>query len=337
MKNFTCACGHRVFFENTQCLNCKRRLGFDPLQHRFLALTKDSASGEWKTRENQVYKLCKNQLQYSVCNWLIPATAKSQYCLSCQLNEMIPAITAPKKRLWWGNMEAAKRRLLYTLLQLGLPVKSRKHHADGLAFAFMEDKRANPAVKEEYVSTGHANGLITVNLAEADDAARERTRLAMGEDYRTLLGHFRHESGHYYLRLLVRNTHFIDEFRHLFGDERQNYAQAIAKYYSTPPPPSWKTGYISDYAQAHPEEDWAECWAHYLHIIDTLDTAADFGIVECDPVHEPIDSWLHHWSRVTIILNGLNRSMGLRDAYPFVLSSQTLKKIRFVHRVACPK
>lgn len=195
----------------------------------------------------------------------------------------------------------------------------------------------NPEVEQEIVETGHAQGLITVYLAEADDVARESTRVAMGESYRTLLGHFRHESGHYYFDQLIKNTSWHDEFKKIFGDDNINYEQSLQNYYAHPPVPAAQSGFISDYAQSHPLEDWAECWAHYLHMMDTLETAATYGLAKHDPFTQDIDDWLAEWPRVTLILNELNRSMGLRDAYPFVLSEQSVRKLHFVHRVIDPR
>lgn len=336
MKNFECSCGQRVFFENTKCMNCSQFLGYDP--HIATMMNFSVEGDQWINQHHQTYRRCKNGIQYNVCNWMIPDSSSDEYCLSCSLNKMIPAITAPKKRQWWLNMENAKRRLVVTLLKLNLRVVSKNNHPEGLAFSFLEDQRTNPAVKEKFVATGHEEGLITVNLAEADDARRERTRVEMGELYRTLLGHFRHESGHYYFERLIRGSSLVDEFRELFGDERQDYSEALKKYYNEPAAFTASADYISDYAQSHPFEDWAESWAHYLHMVDTLETAYWAGMIDhdVDMSRHDIDQWLRDWSEVTVKLNSLNRSMGLKDAYPFVLSEKSLKKIRFVHRVVNP-
>ncbi len=335
MKNFYCGCGQTVFFENTQCTHCGSVLGFDAARLNHLAfnqvehrLLNAPAIG--------LYKRCRNGADYEVCNWVLPATDARDYCLACELNDLVPAVTDPKRRLWWAQLENAKKRLIYTLMSLGLPVRARRYEVDGLAFAFLEDRRANPSVEEEWVQTGYAQGLITVNLAEADDGNREMQRTRMGESYRTLLGHFRHESGHYYFEHLVQNSENIDGFRQLFGDESQPYEASLARYYAHPPPSARETGYISDYAQSHPLEDWAECWAHYLHIVDTLETAAEFGLTEREPLAQSTDHWLANWDRVVVVLNALNRSMGMRDAYPFVYSGATSQKIRFVHSVVNP-
>lgn len=358
MKTFHCVCGQRVFFENTRCNQCQRSLGFDP--ERLDMLSFDVGEGSaWRMASGQLspdqfasdqvdsahsasvqsgngsssaYKPCGNYINHDVCNWVLPAESPDKYCLACRLNQIIPAITAPDKRLWWAQMELAKRRLLTTLLRLKLKTVPKRDDPDGLGFAFLEDQRMNPRVREQFVATGHAQGLITVNLAEADPAQREKIRMQMGESYRTLLGHFRHESGHYYFDQLITSPERLAEFRALFGDEREDYDAALKRYYDNPTVPTQQTGHVSSYAQSHPLEDWAECWAHYLHMVDTLETAAEFGLVEDHFGNGDIDRCLRDWSEVTVALNSLNRSMGLQDACPFVYSEQTMDKVRFIHR-----
>jgi hypothetical protein len=229
-------------------------------------------------------------------------------------------------------MEAAKHRLLYSLLQLKLPIISKTENADsGLAFAFLDDKRYNPNAELEFVSTGHLNGLITVNMMEADPAARENARVEMLEEYRTLLGHFRHESGHYYWRRVVQDTQRIEAFRSIFGDERTDYAESLRNYYSHREIGGWHGKYISSYSRSHPWEDWAETWAHYLHIIDAMETAQVFGLTSLVLDGEDFQGILAEWSQLTIMLNEMNRSVGQFDAYPFVLSEKICAKLRFVH------
>jgi hypothetical protein len=89
-----------------------------------------------------------------------------------------------------------------------------------------------------------------------------------------LLGHFRHEVGHYFWdRLVATDPHQLEEFRVLFGDDRQDYGEALKRHYDEGAPANWQDTYISMYATMHPWEDFAETWAHYLHIVDTLETA----------------------------------------------------------------
>src|SRR5262245_38669455 len=210
-----------------------------------------------------------------------------------------------------------------------------------MAFKFMSD--AVPG--DPPVTTGHAGGVITLNVAEADDAERERRRMALGEPYRTLLGHMRHESGHYYWDRLVKNGPDLDGFRALFGDERPDYGAALQQYYEQGPGPDWPALYLSAYASAHPWEDWAETWAHYLHMTDVLETAAACGLsLRPGRADEPalktgaqnrapglFERLTSDWFSVTYVLNNLNRSLGLPDGYPFVLSPPVIEKLRFVH------
>ena len=352
MKNFLCSCGQVLFFENTQCTHCHRRLGFDPASRKLLALDPvrdlhSNATPRWRAAQTgQFYHRCCNDTEFDLCNWLVKTPGQA-YCLACSLNQTVPRIRAgsdwQQRHRWWRSMEQAKRRLLFTLLELGLPVQSKSENPQfGLAFAFLEDWRSNPLVDQAHVLTGHARGLITVNLAEADHVLREQARQRLGEPYRTLLGHFRHESGHYYFDHLIVTAADHEEFRALFGDERADYDLAIDDYYAVGLEREKRPDMISAYAQVHPLEDWAECWAHYLHMVDTLETAAQFGLPRSgeacgdQTVDLCIEQQIEQWSQVSAMLNSLNRSMGLEDAYPFVLSAQTLNKIRFVHRKIYP-
>ena len=279
--------------------------------------------------------LCKNSADYGVCNWLVTDPGAS-YCMSCSLNETIPNLLEAKRRRWWKSMEYAKRRLIYSLLSLQLPVIGKAEQETGLAFKFIEDQRTNPGVYEEHVNTGHYNGLITINIAEADHVSREISRQYTGELYRTLLGHFRHESGHYYYMKLVSKTPALAQFRELFGDETLDYGMALQNYYANKKSLSHDPMYISHYAQSLPLEDWAEVWAHYLHMVDTLETAGQFHLQQGATYLDDIEDTLQKWSELTLMMNALNRSMGLEDAYPFTLSALTMAKLRFVHALIYP-
>ncbi|MCH7817429.1 MAG: putative zinc-binding metallopeptidase, partial [Proteobacteria bacterium] len=317
--------------ENPQCLRCGNPVGYDPGSANMYPLADDLLQDSGTAP----LKLCKNSADYGVCNWLV-SNPKNSYCISCELNHTIPNLMAPGRRRWWQSLEQAKRRLIYSLLSLKLPVIGKHLDRQGLAFEFIEDQRTNPNVFEEHVNTGHENGLITINITEADHVNREISRQHTGELYRTLLGHFRHESGHYYFTRLVNSDESIGQFRELFGDERSNYKDALANYYANKSTMIRDPQLISFYAQAHPLEDWAEVWAHYMHMVDTLETAGEYQLRQGPSPLDAIDDTLLKWSELTLMLNALNRSMGLADAYPFVLSQQTLKKLRFVHGLICP-
>ena len=329
MIDFKCTCGQILFFENTACLHCGSRVGYEPVSRRMLPLS--AVAG--KRPRSPAGPLCRNGEEHEVCNWIVGGE-ELDYCLSCRLNQTIPNLLDGSRLHWWKQLEHAKRRLIYGLIALNLPVAGKQDSANGLAFRFIEDRRSNPNVIEEHVSTGHSEGVVTINVAEADDVRREIERQHSGELYRTLLGHFRHESGHYYFRLLIDSERRLQRFRDVFGDERQDYHAALNRYYSGPR--RRDPGFISAYAQSHPLEDWAEVWAHYLHMTDTLETARFYGLPQGSDHFDKLEDLLLKWSELTILLNSLNRSMGLEDAYPFVLSGATLRKLHFVHDLVCP-
>ncbi len=333
MKYFYCVCGQGLFYENTSCTNCGRTVGFDPDILSLISL--EPAENDFYSSvyvPDNKYRLCNNFHDYKNCNWLIPVSQPdNHYCVSCRLNILIPNLDNPKNLTRWSLIETAKRRLLYSLLRLKLPFTAQAQFSfDGIRFKFIEDKSTNPNVAEDVVTTGHHEGLITLNVIEADSEHREATRIEMNESYRTLLGHFRHESGHVYWELLIKNANLVDDFRQLFGDESQDYRSALDKYYQAGPSSDWLDNFISQYARSHPMEDWAETWAHFLHIYDTIETAVSHGVIEIDLGNASFDEWLSDWYKLTIFMNALNRSLGMQDAYPFVFSPAVIQKLRFV-------
>jgi len=235
MKTFHCThCQNLIFFENVRCLNCERSLAFLPDRGLMAALT-PSPDGLWRTElsdgESQGYRLCAHYNGVSVCNWVIPADDPSDFCRSCRLNQVIPDLSSERNAVAWFRLEVAKRRMLYTLLGFGLPVIPKSVDAvQGLAFEFLEDYSDGDAKR---VLTGHDNGLITLNIAEADDVHREKERTLQKEPYRTLLGHFRHEIGHYFWDRLVAGGPLLEPFRTTFGDERADYQAALQRHYRT--------------------------------------------------------------------------------------------------------
>ena len=345
MKTFYCDhCGSLVFFENVQCLKCDHALGFLPDVLDLSAL-ETAGENQWRaltaTANDRVYRRCQNGSENEVCNWLVPVDDTDPFCVACRLNDFIPNLSIPENLERWHKMELAKRRLIYTLLHLGLPLGGKKGRP-ALQFNFLADTPGGPRVL-----TGHKNGLITLNISEADDSEREKRRTSFHEPYRTPLGHFRHEVGHYYWDLLIPETSRLQRFRELFGDETQDYSAALKSYYERGAPADWQKHHVSAYASAHPWEDWAETWAHYLHMMDTIETAGSFGMTlrpkhpaaqtmtsDPKPVAEASDSFnsvLKNWMPLTYALNSLNRGMGLPDLYPFVLSAQAIDKMRFIH------
>ncbi|MEJ8839263.1 zinc-binding metallopeptidase family protein [Ramlibacter sp. AN1133] len=353
MKTFHCQfCGHPVFFENVQCLQCGSALAFLPDRLNMSAIEEvpDGDEGLWRPRGRGRkasalrYRLCHNHTTQNACNFAVPAQDPNRLCVSCRLTRVLPDLSVPENPLRWYRLETAKRRLFYTLAKLGLVAANPPAgSADGPVFEFLADLPGQP------VMTGHAQGVITLNVAEADDAERVRRREEMHEPYRTLLGHLRHESGHYYWDRLIDEGGRAESFRGVFGDERQDYQQALQAHYARGGTvPDWQESFVSQYASAHPWEDWAETWAHYLHMVDLLETAAAYNTrlripgqeLEVEEVVNPLETGypdfetlVEQWVPLTLLLNSLNRSLGQEDAYPFALSPGALDKLRYVHDV----
>lgn len=325
MQRFNCECGQPLFFDSVQCERCARGVGFDPELQQMVTLDDDRSS---------THRVCANSSQHGVCNWLVAHHSDESLCESCRLTQVIPNLSDPANLQRWARLEAAKRRLLYSIKTLRLDVRSKQQDPQsGLSFEFKLDRRTDPASLDDFVSTGHAGGVITINAREADPVQEVRTREHLNEPYRSLLGHMRHESGHYYWDRLIRDSKHLQAWRELFGDERLDYASAMQTYYDRGPSEDWPSQHISAYASAHPWEDWAETWAHYLHMQDTLETASSLGLLEhsTEPAQD-FDQQVNTWMQVAVTLNELNRSMGQDDPYPFVLEPTVIEKMRFIHQ-----
>jgi hypothetical protein len=346
MKLFSCQhCGHRLYFENTTCVRCKHRLGFIPSLMELSAL-EPAGDGLWDAlaAPGLIKRFCDNA-ERNACNWLVPSDGPERFCKACRHNRTVPDLTDEANVRDWRKMELAKHRLIYTLLRLELPLPNRADDPKaGLVFDFLADPPGPHGAK---VLTGHDEGLITLALKEADDAEREARRTAMGEPYRTLLGHFRHEVGHYYWDRLVRDGGHLAECRAVFGNDEENYEEALKRHYTEGAPANWQEHFVSTYATTHAWEDFAETWAHYLHIVDSLETASAFGLevhpemtadpdlhveIRLDPYHErDFGRLIAVWLPLTYAMNQMNRSMGLGDMYPFILSADAIRKLAFIH------
>ena len=350
MRTFHCDhCGQPIFFENVQCLRCGSALAFLPQRLAMCAVEPaPGAAGLWQRRERRgasprLYRMCFNHGEYHACNFAVPQDDPNPLCVSCRQTRVLPDLSIPENIGRWYRIEIAKRRLFYTLARLGLvPVNPPNGERDGPVFEFLADTPGQP------VLTGHASGVITLNIAEADDTERVRRRVALHEPYRTLLGHLRHESGHFYWDRLIAEGGRTGQFRAVFGDESRDYAQALQQYYATGGGviTGWEANHVSAYATSHPWEDWAETWAHYLHMVDLLETGASyhtrFAMSPQEPLEEVIDPFaagddfdtmVADWVPLTLLVNSLNRSLGQEDAYPFALSPGAVEKLRFVHDV----
>jgi len=345
MQRFICSCGNVIFFGSTHCSKCGSDVGYDPASRTLVPIKADGA-----------FKLCENGVKYAVCNWLIPSDSKDMLCIACRKNRTIPDLRAERNRMLWGRMEMAKRRLIYTLSGLGITLPSKTENAQtGLAFDIVS------TVSNPTVTTGHLNGVITVNLEEADDTYRQINRQQLGENSRTLLGHFRHESAHYLWQRFLSNLNWDDPlrlaFRERFGDEWIDYADALSKHYKRGATSDWEGKYITAYAASHPWEDWAETWAHYLQIVDGLEACESMGI---DVKHLalplrilPVESGflptllvstiaedgafvalLQRWMCLSTVLNEVSQSLGEQPLYPFVISVPVAQKLRLAHHYA---
>ena len=346
MRLFTCDnCDQVIHFDNRLCVRCNHRLGFLASDLSMHALeSRDEVNWQLVSDPNRLVRFCANA-GLDICNWLVDDG--NNFCIACRHNRLVPNTDTQEGIDRWRRISQAQRHLFYSLLRWKLPHPDRQEDPQGgLVFDFLEDAVRNdgnivPAM------TGHEEGLIAIRAAEADDLTREQARAAMDEPYRTLLGHFRHETGHFIWDKLVRDRNGLDAFRAVFGDERQDYAAALQERYANGPAPGWQESFISAYASVHPWEDFAECFAHYLHIVDTLETARSFGIAIDPRGHEEIaaevdfnpyraqsaEQLVSAWVPLSLAINAIQRSMGQADSYPFVLSQPVVAKLEYMHQL----
>ncbi|MEL6983736.1 MAG: putative zinc-binding metallopeptidase [Actinomycetota bacterium] len=349
MRSFRCgACDQLVFFDNSACLRCGSSLGYAPDRRLLLALVVDGDALRSVGDDQRRWYRCANEL-VAACNWLVPADAwvetGQRHCASCRLTSVRPSDEDVAAMAAFAKAEGAKRRLIDQLNGLGLPIVERAVDPErGLSFELL-------SARNHSVTTGHHRGVVTLDLSESDDAHREFVRQQLGEAYRTVLGHLRHEVGHYFWPKLVIETGRLDAFRDRFGDERLDYRQALESHYAGGPPSADPRphDHVSRYATMHPWEDWAETFAHYLHIRDGLETADNFGLLVEEPARSRgAESWspppgttradlgitpfLDRWLGLTVATNALSRSMGQEDLYPFILTPTVIDKLEFVHQ-----
>ena len=336
MRRYFCPhCQSEIYFDNTVCVKCNSSLGYSSSTDAFRVLSTAMPM------EQNSYGFCANHNLIG-CNWVVEHNAPSQFCSSCLHTLIIPDLSTAPNVERWARLERAKRMLFYALLKFHLPLELKDNTSKaGLQFEFKSDVLSGSG-QETKTITGHNEGVITINIKEADDDVREQQRVQMGEPYRTLIGHFRHEIGHYYWDRLVANTERLDQFRAMFGDERIGYAEALQRHYQFGPQAGWESLYVSSYASSHPWEDFAETWAHYFHIVDGLETAQSYAINSVVPVgasyHGPYEAkdfntLIKPWVPLTIAMNAMNRSIGNSDFYPFVLSDAISEKLQFIHNL----
>ena len=348
MQIFSCAgCGQTIFFDNRYCVRCTRKLAFFPQTMQMEALD-EQTDGTLRLASNpeKTVTACLNT-SHDICNWLVDDDSTNGLCQACTHNRLVPDVNTEVGINQWRKLSQAQRHMYYSLLRLDLPRQTRAQDPDGgLVFDFLVDEVTEDGTVKAAM-TGHDEGVIAIRAAEADDVEREKVKNQMNEPYRTMLGHFRHEIGHFIWNELVRDAGRAEECRAIFGDEREDYAEALRRNYEQGPRPDWQEYFISSYASIHPWEDFAECFAHYLHIVDTLETAHSFGI-KIDPEdHDDISAEVAFdpyqaasarrivsaWVPLTVALNSMQRSMGERDLYPFVLTAPVMQKLEFMHHL----
>ncbi len=332
MINFSCECGAQISFDDRYCSRCQSRVGFAPAELRFYPIDQDGRSHSGNGSEES-WVLCDNGLQHDACNWLRPEHAPGHLCYGCQFNRFIPNLSDADNISLWRTLETGKKRLLFSLMQLGLPLTSGWESPDsGLLFDFLQDQRKEGEDCSSFVTTGYLDGVITINVLEAEPISRIKQQQAAKEVYRTVLGHMRHESGHHFYQLVTADCGLRRDMDDIFGSDYSfpDYAQALEHYYQNGPPSDWVEKFISPYASAHLLEDWAETWGHYLHMFDTLQSASSFAGFAPDPSTLAFDEKMAAWQIVSKALNEMNRSMGMSDAYPFVLNPRVEEKLRFV-------
>jgi hypothetical protein len=345
MKLFQCqACNNIVYFENTACGRCQHSLGYAPESGMICALEPSGEAWTALGHPRVSRHFCANA-KHGACNWLTAPDSADHFCVACRHNAIIPDLAQPGHLEAWQRLELAKHRLFYSLLRWDLPLNTKIENPQyGLVFDFLAE---SPVGGRPKVMTGHENGVVTIAIIEADDAARERRRREMGEPYRTLLGHFRHEVGHHYWDILVRDAGKLDACRAIFGDDREDYQAALKRHYDLGAPANWQDNFVSAYATTHSWEDFAETWAHYFHIVDTLEMASSFGMslkprldaggalgvsIDFDPYESnDIQQIIGAWLPFVLAMNSVNRAIGRGDLYPFVLGTPVINKLAFVH------
>ena len=327
MRRFVCQiCCAEVSFPASECPNCGTGLGYFPADADLLPLIAVGSVAYTAPTSPLVPVVSWRCLNHAWgCNWMLPADRGEVWCESCRLTRGRPDESSIDAVVAWSEAERVKRRLIVQLRTLGLPIHApAEGTTDGVVFdlVYLPDSKG---------VTGHRPGLVTLDLREVDGRYREAARIQFAEADRTLLGHLRHEIGHHYFDLLVVRPGAIDEFRTLFGDERADYTSALERHYERLGEPV-ADEFISAYAAAHPSEDWAEAFTHYLHLRDGLETADAFEIEHPRSRPEPFPAMLARWRRITAAVNEINVGLGHASPYPFDIGPRVEPKLAFVHR-----
>jgi hypothetical protein len=345
MRTFRCSnCSNQLFFDNSVCMKCKREVGWCPICEAIVDVTAHEGGFCCAACSTSLVK-CSNYASYNVCNRFIASkvtegsqgeTSQGVFCDCCRFNRTIPDLSIEGNKEKWYRLEAAKRRTMYDLDILGFPYGTQQDGVTpGLGFEFKADIIRDHFYRGvsgggQKIYTGHDNGIITINIQEADDVEREKLRVMMGESHRSLLGHFRHEFGHYIWDVLIKGHREPDSIA-VFGDHNNPaYDQALQDYYKNGPKSEWLPNYVSAYATMHPWEDFAETFLVYLDMTSALDTAWHGGLIP-EPACDDLDAMVDAYQKLGVALNEMNRSIGLLDFLPELLADPVREKLRFIH------
>ncbi len=328
MKTGRCRCGNRIFFNNHRCLTCDAVLGHCLPCGSLTSFSDDKQSSICDTCGTVVHA-CTNQ-SHGVCNSF--NKSPNTLCRFCEFTSVIPPLKQPESVRRWAMMESAKRRLLSQLEDLSLPpFIDDVQQTHPLSFEFLENS-VDACGQTKNVTTGHEHGLITINLAEADSVHRERLRVDLGEPQRTLIGHMRHEIGHY-IDWSWACRMAADEYRALFGDpDSIDYSEAMKRHYDEGPPSNWANHYVSAYATMHPWEDFAETVNVYLDIMAIATTATELGQSELDlsataDAGQLVSSVL----KIVVEVSEYNFDLGLMPLLPERIPPAVIEKLAYVH------
>ena len=340
MRTYTCTCAQTLYFDNTGCMNCGRGVGWCELCGLIVPVEADGGGSGTCANGHRV-RACRNLTEHGVCNRY--HAAGGDYCYACDLNVTVPNPAIPENREYWRRLESAKRRMLYDLNNVGVGVSkidAGRFNAEPLRFEFKTDSvhengRWRKMENGEQVFTGHDEGVIVINFKEADPVAREQMREQLNEPQRSLVGHFRHEVGHWFYDMLVRGAPDREaEYNRVFGDPHDpSYADALERHYDQGPPPDWADRYVSAYATMHSWEDWAETWSCYLHQAGSLDTLRAHGWAEVGPPFTDYAAALDAYARSAVAQNELARDRGQLPLVPEMLTEPVRAKLTFVHRL----
>lgn len=322
-------CDHRVFLDDLHCLNCGAELVYEPMVGGFAlavcpCLHRDERQCNWAAAADDAPAADTVTAPVGSTGPAddAPAAACRQPCAACR--RITVSVQAAETPELVAAFCAAIRRTLRRLHD-GFGIDERRIDPP-LRFALER------SVSDWAVTIGHTDGLITLDVAEADPLHRESQRTALGEPYRTPLGHVRHEVGHWVWAAAVAPCPgALDEFRSRFGDEQVDYQAALSEHYQQDDDGSWRQDWISRYAAAHPWEDFAESTAHVLHLDDVLHTAA---VGRLAPAAEgSFTARYTAWTELVVELNEVTRAMGEDDLYPFAPPPAAVDKMHLAERL----